>query len=214
MRFKKGADVYSAEGQKIGIVDRVVIDPDQKDISHLVIGGGALFTSGKVIPLDLVESTGENRVNLKEDRDSLGESLSVFEEAHFVELDETDQPFEEVDALYWYPPIGGWWNTGNILGYAIPQYVLKAERNIPDDKVALQEGARAYAAGGEHIGNISKVITEEDHVTHLVISAGLLFPEEKVVPSTWIQKVEEHRVTLSVASGTLENLRDFQLEDG
>jgi len=212
MRFKKGADVVSADGEKVGFVDRVVIDPETKDITHLVIGKGVLFASGNVIPIELVESTQEGQVRLEKDRDELEEALSVFEEAHFVELDETEQPFEDVDALYWYPPVGGWWNTGNILGYAMPQYVLRAERNIPDDKVALQEGARVLTADDELVGSVAKVITEDDRITHLVISAGLLLPEKKVIPSKWIHDVREHEIVLSVESGTLQSLSDYQSE--
>lgn len=208
MRFQKGSDVLASDGEKIGNVDRVVIDPESHQVSHLVAGEGIFFASGRVIPIGLVESTDEEAVKLNKTAEELEDALPVFEEAYFVELDEDDQPFEEVDALYWYPPVGGWWNTGNILGYAMPQYVLKAERNIPKDMVALEEGASVRAKDGEHVGNIVRVITEGDRVTHLVLSAGLLFSEEIVVPSKWIHDARENEVVLSVESKTLENLTE------
>lgn len=205
MRFFKGSDVLTSDGEKIGTVDRVIIDPADKEISHIVVGEGMFFATGKVIPIEMVASTTKDEVRLEKEVDEL-DSLPVFEEAQFVQLSEAEQPFQDVDALYWYPPVGGWWNMGNILGYAMPQYVLKAERNIPEDAVALEEGANVITQDGEHVGHIEKVETEEDRVTHLVISAGLLFKEQKTIPSQWIQEVRENEVLLSVDSETLENL--------
>jgi uncharacterized protein YrrD len=204
MRFIKGSDVLTSDEEKIDSVDRVIIDPADKEVSHLVVGEGMFFGSGRVIPIEMVESTPEDEVRLGKKAEEL-ESLPVFEEAHFVPLSETEQPFQDVDALYWYPPVGGWWNTGNILGYAMPRYVLKAERNIPEDMVALEEGANVLTPDGEQVGHIKKVETENDRVTHLVISAGLLFTEEKTIPSKWTQEVRENEVLLSVDSDTLEN---------
>lgn len=205
MRFFKGADVMTKDGEKIGAVDRVIIDPADKEISHIVVGEGLFFATGKVIPIEMVASTTKDEVRLEKKVDEL-DSLPVFEEAQFVQLSEAEQPFQDVDALYWYPPVGGWWNMGNILGIAMPQYVLKAERNIPEDTVALEEGANVITQDGEHVGHIEKVETEEDRVTHLVISAGLLFAEQKTIPSQWIQEVRENEVLLSVDSETLDNL--------
>ncbi len=205
MRFFEGADVITTDGEKIGTVDRVIIDPADKEISHIVVGEGLFFATGKVIPIEMVASTTKDEVRLEKEVDEL-DSVPVFEEAQFVQLGEEEQPFRDVDALYWYPPVGGWWNMGNILGYAMPQYVLKAERNVPEGTVALEEGANVITQDGEHVGHVKKVETEADRVTHLVISAGLLFTEQKAIPSQWIQEVRENEVLLSVDSETLENL--------
>ena len=208
MKFVKGAHVTASDGEKIGSVDRVVIDPETKKVSHLVVGEGVFFATGKVIPIDLVSTANEDGVTLKKPHQDLNKSLPAFEEAHFVELDDEDQPLEDIDALYWYPPVGGWWNTGNILGYAMPQYVVKAERNIPEDKIALREGADVITEDGEVAGQVEKYITEEGQVTHLVVKEGFLFAEKRMIPSTWIRDVREHEVLLSVGSGTLTDLPD------
>lgn len=205
MRFFRGSVVMAADEEEVGTVDRVIIDPNTKEISHLVVGEGMLFPTGRVIPIEMVESTNEDEVWLNKPSEEL-DSLPVFEEAYFVELSEAEQPFEDVDALYWYPPVGGWWNTGNILGYAMPKYILKAERNVPEGMIALEEGADVVTQDGEHVGHISRVKTEDEKVTHIVVSEGLLFTEEKAIPSKWIQEVRENEVLLSVESETLENL--------
>ena len=204
MIITRGSDVFSKDRVKIGTVDRVVVDPQSKEVTHIVVGEGPFFASGHLVSTGDIESTAEGEVVLQKAKNDLEDNLPVFEETHFIKLGDGDQPFEEVDALYWYPPVGGWWNTGNILGYAMPQYVLKADRNIPDDKVPVQKGARVMTDAGEHVGRIKRVVTERKRITHIVIEEGILFTAEEVIPSKWIGEVRENEIILSVGKDTLE----------
>ena len=56
MEIKRNAKVTTADGKDVGRVDRVVIDPQSKEVSHLVIRQGFLFTEDKVVPIDLVSA--------------------------------------------------------------------------------------------------------------------------------------------------------------
>ena len=56
MYFKENAEVVTSEGDKIGQIDRLVMDPRSKELTHLVVKKGFLFTKDKVVPLDCVES--------------------------------------------------------------------------------------------------------------------------------------------------------------
>lgn len=209
MIITRGSDVFSKDHEKIGKVDRVVVDPQSHKLTHIVVGKGPFFASGHVVSTEDIESAEKGEIVLRKTIDELEGNLPVFEETHFVKLGKGDQPFEEVDALYWYPPVGGWWNTGNILGYAMPQYVLKADRNIPDDKVPVQKGANVVTDSGEQVGRIKRVVIERERITHLVIEEGLLFTEEEIIPSKWISEVRENEVILSVGRETLE---EFSLQ--
>ena len=44
MQFKENARVITAGGQKVGRIDRVVLDPKSKELTHLVVKKGFLFT--------------------------------------------------------------------------------------------------------------------------------------------------------------------------
>lgn len=54
MHFVKGADVYTAKGEKIGTLNRVVIDAKTRDVTDLVVDHG-LLKSEKVIPVGLFD---------------------------------------------------------------------------------------------------------------------------------------------------------------
>ena len=47
MLFKTGVDVYSSDNEKIGTLHRVVMDPKTKEVSHIIVKEGFLFTGGK-----------------------------------------------------------------------------------------------------------------------------------------------------------------------
>jgi len=95
--------------------------------------------------------------------------------------------------------------------YAKPRFV-KAENVIPEDTVALEEGAKVISKDGKHIGNVEQVIVEtSDHrATHIVVSEGFFLKERKLVPTIWITDVDEDQVTLSVWSDLFERLPEYE----
>ena len=119
MQFKEGAQVFTSDGEEAGKVDRVVLDPITNEITHLVVRKGFLFTEDKVVPIDLVQSATEERVELKgvEDLDALPQ----FEETYYVRAEETEPGRARapgayspgyVRPYYWYPPPHiTWWGT-------------------------------------------------------------------------------------------------------
>jgi uncharacterized protein YrrD len=68
---------------------------------------------------------------------------------------------------------------------------------------------------GELVGNVELVITEsqDNRVTHFVISEGFLLKERKLVPAVWVTKVAEDEIYLSVESGLFEHLPEYQVTD-
>jgi uncharacterized protein YrrD len=216
MQFKKGAEVFSGEGEKVGTLDRVVIDPRTREVSSLVVGKGILFRTDKVIPITLVDLDIEDRIVLKKTNQDIVEDFPDFETAHYVPLDEPDNPYyEAVEASYWYPPIHPGWAMSNYVGHPQPEFVLKTDQDIPEGTVALEEGAKVISRDGKHVGNVEQVITEsqENRVSHFVVSEGFLLKERKLVPAVWVTNVAEDEIHLSVESSLFERLPEYQSAD-
>jgi len=218
MQFKEGAKVFTADGERVGTIDRVVLEPDTKEVTHLVVQKGFLFTEDKVVPMSLVGPATEDQVTLRQDADGL-EELPDFEESHYVPIDRGPEPtpgeMRPVRPLYWYPPIGAWWTIGGYTSYVKPQYVVKTEKHIPEGTVALEEGAKVVSSDGDHVGDIERIFTDplEDRATHLLISEGLFLKEKKLVPTKWIAKIFEDAVHLAVDSDLVDSLPEYQLQD-
>lgn len=214
MEFNPGAKVFTADGKQVGTVDRIVIEPDTKEVTHLVVQKGFLFTQDKVIPLSLVGPATESQVTLRKNEDDL-EEFPDFIESEFVPTDRGPQSVavsrNRARAIYWYPPIGGY---EGFAGHTRPQYVVKTER-IPEGTVALDEGANVITSDGEHVGDVERVFTDsqDDRATHLLISDGIFFKEKKLVPTHWINRVFEEQVRLWVDSNLVESLPEYQVQD-
>jgi uncharacterized protein YrrD len=227
MEFKQGADVVTPDGEKVGDIERVVIDPKTQEVSHLIVEKGFLLTTDKVVPMNLVQNATEEQVTLRKDLDDL-EALPDFEETHFVETEIKETPdtapededveLENVGSLYWVPPAGhSWWGTPGYLGYpatfgyAAPPFVRETEKNIPEGTVPLKEGAPVFGGKGEHVGDVEEVFTEPEsgRVTHILVSEGLLLKDRKRVPTTWVKAFEDDEVFLSVEAEVLDRLPNY-----
>lgn len=216
MQLKKGADVYTRDGDKAGTIERMVMNPRTGELTHVVVEKGFLFTKDYVVPVDHIEMTSEDRVTLTvadEDR------FEPFEESYYVQADDTTTPERVIPTAgtygpipyYYYGPVGTQWSaTPMWLDPYQPNYVRKTARNIPEESVALEEGVDVYTSDGEKVGDVDQVVTEGDRVTHFIVSKGLFFKEHKLVPTMWIRTVAEGAIRLGVSSEYMERLPDYE----
>lgn len=210
MEFKRGAGIYTAEGERIGEIHRVVIEPETNGVTHLIVQKGLLFPEERVLPISLVAEAHDDRVTLRPESDDL-EELPEYQQSHYVAAKPampTAQPTPGVGEIYWYPPVGSGWMTGSPQHEPGSKITEGSDKNIPEDTVAIREGAEVISRDEKSIGDIERIITDSvtDRVTHLLISRGLILKEEKVIPASWIQDIAEDRVKLSVSAEMMENL--------
>lgn len=227
MEFKEGTHVFTSDGEDIGSIDRVVLDPRSNEVRGIVVRQGWLFTEDKVVPIELVDTAVEDRVTLRRSEANL-QDLPEFEETYYVPLNEEDfaspdgltgTPVSYASPLYTYPPVGtAWWGYGAYLGYPpvdaglAPDYAERVKQNIPEGTVAVKEGARVLSRQGEHVGDVERIYADPDtnQVTHIVVSQGLLFKSRKLVPTNWIQQANEEEVMLTVNTSVVDHLPDYQ----
>lgn len=214
MKFNDQASVLTAEGEKIGTIDRVVLDPDTHEVTHLVVEKGLLFSDAKVVSMDSVDTVTEDGVRLKEHAGDL-DVLPDYKEEHYISVYGESPPSAEEEQrpypMYYYPPFGPWWR-GSPNRHTIPTYVKTTDRNIPEGAVAIDEGTEVVSRDGEHVGDVERVFTdlEENQATHLLISEGLILKEKKLVPTLWITDVVDDRIHLSVTSTLLKKIPEYQ----
>lgn len=226
MEFREGMDVFTVGGEKAGEVERVVIDPRTRQVTHVVIEKGFLFSENRVLPIEVINSADEDRVVLSAKVDEDLDAWPIFEETYTVPLEE-GQAAETLEATgepprrrparpyYWYPPVGMAYGGGTLGVPYYPGTTVEIERNVPEGAAALKEGAAIYTSDDEHVGDVERVYTnsETDAVTHLLISSGLLFKTHKLVPANWIQDATDDEVFLSVEKRVLERLPDYEGDD-
>jgi len=91
-------------------------------------------------------------------------------------------------------------------------YRTETQRNIPENAVALKEGAWVVTADGQHVGSVKRVFTQSknDKATHFLISEGVFFKDHKMVPIDWVDEIKEDAVYLNVTADMLKGLPEFQ----
>jgi uncharacterized protein YrrD len=221
MQFRDGTKVYTADGQTVGSIDRVVINPHTNQVSHVVVRQGVLFTEDKVVPTALIDMATADEVRLRPGVSDLDE-LPRFEETYYIPSNEAtagDYPAGTARPgyarpLYWYPPVGATWSGyyAGDYGYATPPYVAFTKQNIPEGTVGLKEGAKVISAEGEQVGHVERVFTDSEmhRATHLLVAEGWLFKEKRFIPVDWIRSVTEDDIDLSVSARVLERLPELQ----
>ena len=83
MQFNQGASVLTLDGKEAGHVDRVVIDPKSKEITHLVVRRGLLQRQDKVVPVTAVTTGRDGQLSVHVRSDDL-ELLPDYEEEQYV----------------------------------------------------------------------------------------------------------------------------------
>jgi uncharacterized protein YrrD len=215
MQFKDGTPVYTFNGKNVGQIDKVVMNPKTKELSHIVVRKGLFFTEDKIVPLSLIASSNENGIYLRQDAGDLS-LLPPFEEKHYIPLDERERSgtaYEDSSILYWVPPFGGWMNYPSAYAYP-PPYPIASEQNIPEGTIALKEGATVYSSDNELLGTVERIFTDDktDKASYFLLSDGLIFQEKKLIPMSWVGQITEDAIRLIVETSIVNRLVQYHPE--
>jgi uncharacterized protein YrrD len=214
MQFRHKADVVTAGGEKVGDISRVVLNPETRVITHIVVRMGTLLdVHEKVVPVEDIDSTTEEQIVLRRDAED-PESFLPLEEKHYVSPEEQRPPSAPVTArpslAYGTPMVGA------LSDPAAPGEgsVTHVDLNIPEGSVAMKEGARVITADDDHVGSVERVLATagpKPQATDLVISMGKLAKEKKLIPITWVTLLGEEDVHLSVKHDAVEKLPEASI---
>jgi uncharacterized protein YrrD len=221
VELKEGTSVFTPDGRQLGTINRIVLDPETGEITHIVVQKGWLFSEDKVIPFRRVQSTGENRIVIDESMSDF-DQYPPFEETYYVSAVDAEEARRTMPAdaypsnvilpaYYWYPPYG----NGGFPAYGLqhnPWPRTATKQNIPANTVPLKEGVKVITSDGKHVGNVDRLLVEPNssRMSHFVISEGLLFKERKLIPANWIRSASEDEVHLTVSSSVLERLPAYR----
>ncbi len=212
IQLQKHAHVLTSNAQEVGSLDRVVLNPETKVITHIVVRMGALFNKAdKIVPMEMVTDTTEDLVVLNADASTV-EGLPPFEERQITSEERAADVSAEVE-----PPILLGESPASLLltPDSTETYTTEMVQNIPEGMVAMKEGAKVISADGEHIGNVERVLADASvaQITHLMISRGILTKEVKLIPTKWILKIGEDNVYLNETRDSIEGMEGILLAE-
>ena len=212
MRFAEGVDVFTAQGEKIGTLKRVVIDAKTHDVTDIVVERGILAGEEKVIPVGLLDQEDGEGLRLRETNQGV-DDFPDYKTTHYVPIERVDEPYENIQASLWYPPTNLNLTTGSgMLPDVAPNEVLREETSIPEGRIAISRGAEVYGADDKHIGDVEQLVTDvgSNQLTHFVVGKGFLLKEHKLVPAHWVDHVADEKIYLSVEARLFDRLPDYR----
>ena len=205
-QFQQNAGVFTVNGKRLGQLERVVLDPATKFITHIVVSyGGLMDKDQRVVPIALVAETTENQIALRAETADLDE-LPAFETPHYVP--KTEQPPAPAEVVP-NPPYGMPMMAVPLPLDPLPEEVVvtQIDRNIPEGTVAMKEGARVVTSDGKEAGEVERIVADSHlgQVTYLLITSGLI-PAKRLIPVKWVTQISEDEVHLTVEEAALEEL--------
>lgn len=210
MRFNFGTNILNSEEEKVAELDQVVIDPKTDEVTALIAKKGFLFPKDKVIPISLVMNSTDDYIKLYDFEGSF-DDLEDFTETHFVkaETGRKNSMYSSLPPLIAYPSLKAAGGMGYVPRINYPETIKpKTVKNIPEENVDIQENAKVIGLDGDHVGNVKEVLINpvSDRITHFVISKGIFFSEEKLIPVGWVSGFGSDKLKLVVNSNVIEQL--------
>ena len=123
----RGFTVKDSAGEKIGRVDRLLIDVDARKVRFMEIGHGGFLGIGRdrsLLPVDAIESVdySDHTVYITQTRERIGGSPAYQPDM----VEKSDDYYASVYDYYGYP---AYWSAG----YAYPEYgAMRRERERPN----------------------------------------------------------------------------------
>jgi hypothetical protein len=209
--FTIGSEVSCSDGD-CGELRRVIVDPDARALTHLVVEAKHRRGTGHLVPISLVDSVGE-QIQL---RCSTAEfdALEGAEETKFL------------------PVESGIWGYGSDQMLSLPYYRLRLEGRamggtglgsepqvtiydrVPQGEVEVRRGQHVHATDGP-VGQVRGLAVDpsDHHVTHVLLDEGHLWRKRTVaIPITAIADVG-HGVWLTLTKDEVGDLPPVDLDD-
>jgi sporulation protein YlmC with PRC-barrel domain len=209
-----GAEVTCSDGA-CGELSRVVLDPVARSLTHLVVGPPHRQGLGRIVPVELVDSAGE-QIRLRCTMVDF-EALEDAEDTRFMLEADDHLGYQDGQVFAWpYYGLGdgmGTIGTGGI-GLGGPPPVVTYER-LPVGEVDIRRGEHVHAVDGG-IGQIRGLVIDprDHHVTHVLLEEGHLWGKKEVaIPIGAVKDVDVDGVNLSLTRDQVRDLPAVDLAD-
>jgi sporulation protein YlmC with PRC-barrel domain len=207
--LKIGARANCSDGF-CGEVTRMVIDPTTRTVTHLVIEPRHRREPGRLVPLDLVESTaGEIRL-----RCTIAEfgNLDLSDDVELAEGLGYEGGYGSAESVQGYGGTGGMGVGGSVSGMGIGMGLGHAPRtivhdNVPLGETELRQGEHVHALDGE-IGRVEGfLIDPSDHqVTHVLLQEGHFWGHKEVtIPISAVAGIDDG-IRLNITKKDVQDL--------
>jgi uncharacterized protein YrrD len=193
MNIDLGADIISKDGEKLGVVDSLVVEPHTGETQSIIVRKGLFYPTDRILPLDIVAGIEDGKVRVTITRDEAAELT------------------EYMDTEYVWPPLGYYggygymWPAANV--YDSELMVDNEVRERVPDAIILSQGTLVVDKSGDDLGQITEVASDDNgRVLGFKVEQGFFRHHERYIPANAIDTADDNIVKLRVDKATLENV--------
>lgn len=204
-RIELGDSVQAVDG-RVGVVEKVIVDPAERKPGYLVVKRGRLRPRRIVVPVALVDEVSAAQVTLSVTRAALD--------------DFPDYEVTERHGTYEKPmPIGP---RRPVATYTPPSnagYMALRRRNVPESTVPVEKGMVVKDAKGMRIGRVIGLLLDRERrtATHVLLQrptpmtvATAATMQVFVVPVELVEDVHEGEIQLRITRWHISGLTVFE----
>ena len=212
MKIALGQTVLTSDRQKIGVVDRVLLNAVGKYVEHIVVHRGFMLDHDKVVARGSIDHVDDGGLHLSIDSDE-AKHLPSFE--HSYSANDMESGYPEVIPgpyqsmiLFSIPPPG---QTYLDYGHLFRLDPLEGTANsqnpgVPNAEIILGKGAGVVDSEGQRIGNVHRLEYDGDGVlASVVIQTGLVRHHELTIGAELIASIVDEEILLNVTSEVVTN---------
>lgn len=204
--------IFSSDGEEIGILRELVIDPRSRIITHLVVQEGLLFASDRLLSTEYVDRVEKNNIFLNAGANEIREAeIPEYRRDEYISIEDRDVAGRlTAPGRVWVRPEGA--STAaypyqSVIPPGIGPIVPENEPSIPLDEITLERGSVVRSSDDKEIGTVLECrADDQDKLTHILIKEGAFFGVPKLIPIDWIRKIADNEIILSVSAETVRNL--------
>jgi sporulation protein YlmC with PRC-barrel domain len=215
MKIEIGSTVNSSDGQNIGSVDRLIIDPATSEVRAAVIRKGMFLPRDIEVPLSSLTASSGGELGVDMSADEVKNLPEFAEDMYILPPPQYQLPDGfTAGSLYW--------PAGTMMGppQNIPATTMVADGSMDSaiqdaaradqstqefDDAVIGKGSTVSGRDGETIGKVAELAFDPKTgaLSGLVVRSGLLVHNDRHIASSLIDTVEEGLITLKVDADQL-----------
>lgn len=202
-----GMSVYTSDGQDVGSIDRLILDPGTNEVKAAVIRKGVFLRHDKEVPYEMMDITSDGDIRLSATAAQV-HSLPEFLPGAYT-TPPADYPLpagypsESVYLPYSFG-LGGLGATplGMMPDNAEAREVRAAWHRQDIENAVIQEGSKVFSREEEQVGEVHQLNFDQHTgvLTHIVVRRGFIFTKDTELPASMIAGVRDGAVTLSISA--------------
>lgn len=219
MQIELGKDVVASDGEKIGTVDRLVLDSETNELIKFVVHKGFLWSEDRIVDLELVSGVdGEGNIRLhvpSSDEDTIPgfveDTYRVAGEDEARHMGYGAYMNTAPWAPIWYAPGGasGSYRPGEgpfFHGAETTSGTLETRDNLPDDSITIDTGTDVIGSDGDKVGEVDEIFADDrGRVSGFLVKSGMIFTHDVRIPMDAVDHITSDHIQLNITGQDAES---------